>query len=34
MFVELMICLMFVLQGLYSVCEAHDLFDVCFTGAE
>ena len=30
---ELMTCLMFVLQGLYSVCEAHDLSDVCVTGA-
>ena len=26
MFVELMTCLMFVLQGLYSVCGAHYLF--------
>ena len=32
MFVELLACLMFVLQGLYSVCGAHVLFDVCFTG--
>ena len=32
MFVELMTCLMFVLQELYSVCGAYDLFDVCFTG--
>ena len=32
MFVELMSCVMFVLQRLYSVCGAHDLFDVCFTG--
>ena len=31
-FVELMTCLPFVLQGLYSVCGAHDLFDVCVTG--
>ena len=31
MFVELMPCLMSVLQGLYSVCGAHALFDVCFT---
>ena len=33
MFVELMTCLMFVLQGLNSVCGAHVLFDVCLTGA-
>ena len=33
MFVELMTCLMSVLQGLYSVCGAPDLFHVCFTGA-
>ena len=33
MVVELMTCLMSVLQGLYSVCGAHDLFDVCFTWA-
>ena len=32
MFVELLACLMFVLQGLNSVHEAHDLFDVCVTG--
>ena len=32
MFVELMTCLMSVLHGLYSVCGAHDLFDVCFIG--
>ena len=31
MFVELMSCLMSVLHGLYSVCVAPDLFDVCFT---
>ena len=30
MFVELMTCLMFVLQGLYSVCGAHALLYVCF----
>ena len=33
MLVELMTCLLFVLQGLYSVCVAHDLIDVCVTGA-
>ena len=33
MFVELMTCLMFISQGLYSVCGAPVLFDVCFTGA-
>ena len=33
MFVELMSCLMSVLQWLYSVCGAHDLFDVCVTWA-
>ena len=32
MFVELLTCFMFVLQGLYSVCGAPDLFGVCFTG--
>ena len=31
MFVELLSCLMFALQGLYSFHEAHDLFDVCVT---
>ena len=31
MFVKLMTCLMFVLQGLYSVCGASVLFDVCVT---
>ena len=31
MFMKLMTCLMFVLQGLYSFHEAHDLFDVCVT---
>ena len=33
MFVELLTCFMFVLQGLYSVCGAPDLFDVCVTRA-
>ena len=33
MFVELMTCLKFVLQWLYSVYGAHDLFDVCVGGA-
>ena len=33
MFVELITCLMFVLQGLYSVRGAYNLFDVFFTGA-
>ena len=32
MFVELMTCLVFVLQGWYSVCGVHDLFDVCLQG--
>ena len=32
MFVELLTCLMSVLQGLYSACGAYNLFDVCFTG--
>ena len=31
-FVELMTCLLLVLQGLYCVCVAHDLLDVCVTG--
>ena len=31
-FVELMTCLMFVLQGLYSACGVHDLFDDCLQG--
>ena len=34
MFVELMSCVMFVLQGLNSVCGAPGLFDVCVTGVE
>ena len=33
MFVGLLFCLMFALQGLYSACGAYDLFDVYFTGA-
>ena len=33
MFVELTTCLIFVLQGWYSVYGAHDLFDVYFTVA-